>query len=233
LATGTNQRVAESIASHFGFFQEVIGSDTKTNMTGLKKQQALLTRFDHQGFDYAGDSSIDAHIWHVCAKALVVHPKRGVLKAATRLKDPSDLHYFPREKKRPWALFQVLRPLFWSLNLLLLPSWPLFMLWSAFTSGLLITGDLLNLHRARISKSHTSQFAEGHLHLITAFLLSTLLLSFPLLVFMLRAPWEGFIAITYMPFFMALDRLTRPLHPGVRWSILGLSQLLALSVFAS
>lgn len=233
LATGTNQRVAESIASHFGFFQEVIGSDSKTNMTGLKKQQALLARFGAQGFDYAGDSPIDAHIWQVCAKALVVHPKRGVLKAAANLKDPSDLGYFPREKKRPWALFQAVRPLFWSLNLVLFPSWALIILWGAFTSGLLITGDLLNLHRARVSASHSSQFAEGHLHLITAFLLSALLLSCPLLVFMLRAPWEGLIALVYIPFFMALDRLTRPLHPGVRWTVLGLGQFLALSIFAS
>jgi phosphoserine phosphatase len=233
LATGTNQTVAESIASHFGFFQEVIGSDLQTNMTGLKKQQALLVRFGAQGFDYAGDSSIDTHIWQVCAKALVVHPKRGVLKAAANLKDPSDLDYFPREKKRSWALLQALRPFFWSLNLWLLPSWPLIILWSAFTSGLLITGDLLNLYRARVSKSHSSQFAEGHLHLITAFFLSALLLSFPLLVFMLRAPWEGFIALVYTPLFMVIDRLTRPLHPGVRWTILGVSQLLALSIFAS
>lgn len=233
LATGTNQMVAESIASHFGFFQEVIGSDTKTNMTGLKKQQALLTRFGPQGFDYAGDSPIDVHIWQMCAKALVVHPKRGVLKMATRLKEPSDLHYFPREKRRPWALFQALRPLFWSLNLLLLPSWSLIILWSTFTSGLFIIGDLLNLHQARVSKLHSSQFAEGHLHLITAFSLSFLLLSCPLFIFILRAPWEGFIAITYIPFFMSIDHLTRPLHPGIRWIILGLSQLLALSIFAS
>lgn len=233
LATGTNQKVAESIASHFGFFQEVIGSDTITNMTGLKKQEALLARFKPQGFDYAGDSPIDAHIWQVCAKALVVHPKRGVLKTAASLKDPSDLHYFPREIKRPWALLQALRPLSWSFNLWLFPSWPLIILWNAFTSGLLITGDLLNLQQARVSKSYSSQFAEGHLHLITAFLLSTFLLSFPLLAFMLRAPWEGLIAIGYMPLFIALDCLTRPLHPRVRWTILGLSQLLALSIFAS
>ncbi|MBX9786677.1 MAG: haloacid dehalogenase-like hydrolase [Alphaproteobacteria bacterium] len=233
LATGTNQKVAESIASHFGFFQEVIGSDTKTNMTGLKKQQALLTRFGPQGFDYAGDSPIDAYIWQVCAKALVVHPKRGVLKVATSLKDPSDLHYFPRERKRPRALLQSLRPLSWSFSLWFFPSWPLILLWSAFTSSLLITGDLLNLHQARVSKLHSSQFAEGHLHLITAFSLSFLLLSCPLLVFILRAPWEGFISLVYMPFFMTLDRLTRPLHPGIRWIILGLSQLLALSLFTS
>ena len=233
LATGTNQKVAESIANHFGFFQEVIGSDLQTNMTGLKKQQALLARFGSQGFDYAGDSPIDVHIWQMCAKALVVHPKRGVLKAAASLKDPSDIHYFPREKKRPWALLQTLRPFFWPLNLWLLPSWPLIILWSAFTSGLFITGDLLTLHQARISQSHSSQFAEGHLHLITAFLLSTLLLSCPLLVFTLRAPWEGLVSIIYMPCFMAIDYLTRPLYPSVRWTVLGLSQLLALSIFAS
>jgi hypothetical protein len=228
LVTGSNQQVAESIAAHFGFFQEVIGSDEKTNMTGLKKQQALLMRFGPNGFDYAGDSLIDHHVWQVCAKALVVHPKRGVLKAAAGLKGPSDLHHFPREKARLWALLQALRPLSWSLNLLL-PSWPFFLLWSAFTSGLLITGDLLNLHRARKYKSHSSQFAEGHLHLITAFLLSSLLLSLPLLFLMI---WERgndyVVALIYAPLFLGLDSFTRSLHPGIRWTILGVCQLLAI-----
>lgn len=228
LATGTNQRVAETIAAHFGFFQEVIGSDEKINMTGPQKQKALLARFGTQGFDYAGDSLIDHHIWQVCEKALVVHPKRGVLKAATTLKDPSDLHYFPRERARPWALLQALRPLFWSLNLLL-SSWSLFLLWSAFNSGLLITGDLLNLHRARKYKSHSSQFAEGHLHLITAFLLSSLLLSLPLLFLMI---WERgndyLVALIYAPLFLGLDSFTRSFHPGIRWAILGVCQLLAI-----
>ncbi len=228
LATGTNQQLAETIAAHFGFFQEVIGSDAKTNLTGLKKQQALLMRFGLNGFDYAGDSLVDHHVWQVCAKALVVHPKRGVLKVATHLKDPSNLHYFPREKRRPWALLQALRPLSWSLNLLL-PSWSLFLLWSAFTSGLLITGDLLNLHRARKHKSHSSQFAEGHLHLISAFLLSSLLLSLPLLSLMIWKGRYGYGALIYAPLFMGVDGLTRSLHPGIRWTILGACQLLAIA----
>lgn len=228
LATGTNQRVAETIAVHFGFFQEVVGSDETINMTGPKKQQALLTRFGPQGFDYAGDSLIDHHVWQVCAKALVVHPKRGVLRSARTLKKGDDVHYFPREKARPWALLQALRPLFWSLNLLL-PSWPLFLLWSAYTSGLLITGDLLNLHRARVSKSHSSQFAEGHLHLISAFLLSAGLLSLPLLFLMIWERGNGFVgALIYAPLFLGVDGLTRPLHPSIRWIVLGACQLLAI-----
>lgn len=75
LATGADQRMAQKIADHLGIFQEVIGSDGHVNMTGPHKKQALVERFGLQGFDYAGDSRIDTHIWEVAHNALVVHPK--------------------------------------------------------------------------------------------------------------------------------------------------------------
>lgn len=99
LATGTDQRLAQKIANHLDIFQDVIGSDGKINMTGPRKQQALLKRFGVHGFDYAGDSLIDIHVWQVAHKALVVHPKRGVLKRVLALKGPEHTHFFPREKR--------------------------------------------------------------------------------------------------------------------------------------
>ncbi len=98
LATGTDQRMAQKIAEYLGIFQDVIGSDGHINMTGPRKQQALLKRFGVRGFDYAGDSHNDIHVWQVAHKALVVHPKRGVLKRVLALKDLELIHCFPQEK---------------------------------------------------------------------------------------------------------------------------------------
>jgi haloacid dehalogenase-like hydrolase len=95
LATGSDQRIAQKIADHLGIFQEVIGSDGHINMTGPRKQRALLKRFGIQGFDYAGDSRNDLYVWKVARKALVVHPKRGVLKRVLILKGEKHTHRIP------------------------------------------------------------------------------------------------------------------------------------------
>ena len=106
LATGTDQRLAQNIADYLGIFQEVIGSDGCINMTGPRKQKALLARFGTHGFDYAGDAHIDIHIWQVARKAIVVHPKRGVLKRVLALKGSEHTYYFPREKTHFWRFFK-------------------------------------------------------------------------------------------------------------------------------
>jgi len=107
LATGTNQKLAQKIADHLGFFQEVIGSSDQINMTGPFKEKALVSRFGLNGFDYAGDAHIDIHVWQSSRKAIVVHPKRGVLKRVLILKGPENTHYFPREKSRLRRFFKL------------------------------------------------------------------------------------------------------------------------------
>lgn len=101
LATGTDQKVAEIIADYLGIFKEVIGSNGIINMTGPRKQQALIKRFGLFGFDYAGDSQIDLHVWHVARKAIVVYPKRGVFHRILALKGAENIHYFPKKNKEP------------------------------------------------------------------------------------------------------------------------------------
>lgn len=101
LATGTNQKLAQKIANHLGFFQEVIGSDEHINMTGLFKEKALVTRFGLNGFDYAGDSHKDIHVWQSARMAIIVRPKRGVLKRILSLKDHENIHCFPHSPTLP------------------------------------------------------------------------------------------------------------------------------------
>lgn len=224
LATGTDQKLAQKISSHLGIFQEVIGSDGRINMTGYRKQKALLDRFGIHGFDYAGDSPIDTHIWQVSRKALVVCPKWGVLKKVRALKDFKDIHYIPREKVRAFALFCSLRPLFWLLNFAA-ASMSFFMGLSFLASGLLILGDLLTLERERKGRGKQSVFAQGHLHLLTAFILVPLLIL-PALFFLLSLPGSGFYIGIYTLLFITLDRLTRWVFQPFRWAVLGFLQLL-------
>ncbi|MBY0500993.1 MAG: hypothetical protein K2P93_03215 [Alphaproteobacteria bacterium] len=223
LATGTDQRIAENIAGHLGIFQEVIGSDGHTNMTGPRKQKALLDRFGEQGFDYAGDSRIDAHVWKSAHTALVVHPKWKVLKLAQLLKSPDQLQYFPREKGRLLALFHALRPLFWICNFLA-PTWPVVISLSLLSSGLLIGGDLFALQTERKENFKKSIFAEGHLHLVTAFMLTFLFSSSALFLVSYTLPWSMLFSFIYIVLFIALDHFSRQFSQSFRWTILSIFQ---------
>lgn len=229
LATGTNQKVAQSIANHLGFFQEVIGSTEEINMIGIHKREALLKKFKPLGFDYAGDSQIDSYIWQVAYKAIVVHPKLRVLKRAQALRGSEFTHCFPRERPRFLAFLQALRPLFWILNFFV-PSWPLFLALSALMSGLFIGNDLFMLSYERKGVTHQSVFAKGHLHLITAFVLSPLLVL-PSVVFISLSSGI-FLTLSYAVLFIGIDRITRSQSREVRCLLLGLLQLLAAWAFS-
>lgn len=223
LATGTPQKLAENVANHVGIFQDVIGSTDRLNMTGLHKQKALLDRFGRDGFDYAGDSRKDLHVWKVARKALVVRPQRWVLKPLKDLGNNEEfMTYFPRDINRTQAFLMILRPLFWLCNLMA-PSLISFMALCLFTSGLFIAGDLLTVYADRKYPSALSVFAQGHLSLITAFYLIPCLL-FPSL---LLTPELSL----YVPFFMGLDLMTRPLSDYKRWGILTFVHLLVLYIF--
>lgn len=227
LATGTDQRLAEKISEYLGIFQKVIGSNEKINMTGRQKSYALVDHFGINGFDYAGDSPIDEWVWKVSHKAIVVCPKWGVLKKARSLKKPENIHYLPRERARWMAFIGALRPLFWICNLI---SSSLSMLvgLSLLTSGLLILGDILSLEKERQGRGkRKSMFAEGHLHLVTAFITAPLLILSSLLL-LFSSPKMIFCILGYIPVFMGIDQFTRHLPHHVRWALLGLFQLFAI-----
>ncbi|MBP9692865.1 MAG: haloacid dehalogenase-like hydrolase [Alphaproteobacteria bacterium] len=231
LATGTDQKVAEKIAQHLGIFQEVIGSDGHINMTGPHKQKALLDRFEAQGFDYAGDSLVDTHIWQVSQKALVVHPKWGVLAQVQKMKEPGDIHSFPREKHRFAALLLALRPFFWLCNLMA-PSGILLLALSLFSSGLLMAGDLYSLHKERTGSFKKSVFAEGHLHLMTALTLTPLLILSGFFLISYILPWGAILSLVYLLSFFCLDRLTRSFSQGFRWIFMGFFQICTASIIS-
>jgi phosphoserine phosphatase len=222
LATGTTQKVAQRIANYIGIFQDVIGSDEHINMTGLHKKKALLDRFGPQGFDYAGDSHKDIHIWEVASNVLVVHPKWRVLKCAQALHPNIPVFHFPREKSAFLTFLLVLRPLFWLCNFET-SSWGQFVGLSLLSSGLFTLGDVLTLYRERQGSFKKSAFAQGHLQLLTAFMLVPLLTIPPLVFFP--------ALLMYCPLLIGIDLLTRSQPQYIRWFFIGLIQLLWVHYF--
>ena len=54
LATACDQSLADKVAAHLGIFDEVYGSDAKTNLKGVRKADFLRDRFGDRGFAYVG-----------------------------------------------------------------------------------------------------------------------------------------------------------------------------------
>jgi apolipoprotein N-acyltransferase len=84
LATASDLQMALPAAHHVGIFDEVMGSDGRTNLRGENKLNALVEKFGERGFDYAGNSSADFAVWRGAREAVVVNASRAVLKEAAQ-----------------------------------------------------------------------------------------------------------------------------------------------------
>jgi apolipoprotein N-acyltransferase len=84
LATASDLQMAKPVADHVGVFDEVLGSDGKTNLRSKNKLRALTEKFGERGFDYAGNSSADFAVWRGAREAIVVNASHYVLKEAAQ-----------------------------------------------------------------------------------------------------------------------------------------------------
>ncbi len=82
LVTASDRDMALPVANHVGLFDEVLGSDGKTNLRGADKLKVLVEKFGERGFDYAGNSSVDLAVWRGAREAIVVNASATVRKQA-------------------------------------------------------------------------------------------------------------------------------------------------------
>jgi len=82
LVTASDRDMALPVANHVELFDEVLGSDGKTNLRGANKLKVLIEKFGKRGFDYAGNSSADLAVWRGAREAIVVNASAAVLKRA-------------------------------------------------------------------------------------------------------------------------------------------------------
>ena len=74
--------MAKPVADYTGLFDEVLGSDGRTNLRSENKLKALVAKFGERGFDYAGNSSADLAVWRGAREAIVVNASRALLDQA-------------------------------------------------------------------------------------------------------------------------------------------------------
>ena len=82
LATASDLKMAQPVASYVGLFDEVLASDGKTNLRSENKLKRLTEKFGVRGFDYAGNSSADFAVWRGAREAIVVNASASVAKTA-------------------------------------------------------------------------------------------------------------------------------------------------------
>lgn len=117
LVTAADQSVAEAIAAHLDLFDEVHGSDGRTNLKGPAKAAFLRDRFGATGYVYAGDSTADLPVWAGARMAVSVGVSSSVRRALDRT-HPGCTHLAPRHSQAR-AMFRAMRPHQWLKNMLL------------------------------------------------------------------------------------------------------------------
>jgi 4-hydroxybenzoate polyprenyltransferase len=191
LCTASDATLAERVADHLGIFDTVIASDGNRNLSGTNKAETLVKRYGERGFDYAGNATVDLHVWSRAHAAVVVETGSRLTTAATRVTSVDRTFKAPASSLRSWA--KALRLHQWIKNVLiflpilaahrvldvhaLVASAVAFLCFGLCASSVYITNDLLDLASDRLHhrKKHRP-FAAGVIPLYQGPLAAALLL---------------------------------------------------------
>jgi len=116
LCTAADVALAELVADHIGGFTLTLSSDGTLNLSGAKKAQALVERYGERGFDYAGNATVDMHVWEHARSAIVIESRPGLSLAAARVTRVERTFTAPKATLRQWV--KALRVHQWVKNVL-------------------------------------------------------------------------------------------------------------------
>lgn len=180
LCTASDKKLAETVATHVGGFDEVISSDGVRNLGGRNKAETLTARFGERGFDYVGNAAPDLHVWRHARKGIVVNAAPAVLRQARQACEVEQVFEQPGNRWRIWI--KALRVHQWLKNLLvflplmaahlvlsaeaLLRSTLAFVCFCLCASGVYLFNDLIDLNADRAHpRKCLRPFAAGTLPL--------------------------------------------------------------------
>ena len=116
LATGSDERFANQVASHLKLFDRVLASDGTTNLSGERKRARLVGEFGERGFDYVGNGARDLAVWSSARKAIVVNPNPRLTRAVARIAEQESA--FVDQGATANDYLRALRPEHWLKNIL-------------------------------------------------------------------------------------------------------------------
>ena len=117
LITASHEKIAKKMGDHLDLFDKAIGSNIGLNVRGKYKQRHLTELYGEKGFDYAGDSKPDLHVWRTARRAILVHPKQGVTAREKKIAEIEKI--FPRDKAGIKTYLKQIRVYQWIKNILI------------------------------------------------------------------------------------------------------------------
>lgn len=192
LASASDERIVESVATSLGLFDEWYGSTRERNLSGPEKAKLLVEKFGTKGFDYVGDSAKDQAVWVEANRAFSMGASAGVRRSLDAAHDDA-VHINPASGLG-WtaAHIKALRPHQWAKNLLvfvpILASHELtlqnlfhaaiaFVALSLAASSVYIVNDLVDLTADRSHpRKNRRPFASGAIPLRDGLVMAPLLL---------------------------------------------------------
>jgi 4-hydroxybenzoate polyprenyltransferase len=179
------------VAEHLGVFDQVLASDGVSNLAGANKAAALVERYGHGGFDYAGNSAADIEVWQAAGAAWVVNASAAVSERARGIGRVE--RELPGQGSGVRVMAKALRAHQWLKNLLLfmpllaahringMGDWLLlalaFLSFSLCASSVYIANDLLDLDSDRVHpRKRLRPFASGRLSIAHGVLMAPVLL---------------------------------------------------------
>ena len=82
LVTASPLLWAKGVANYLACFDQVLATEKGVNLAGKNKAAHLVKLYGERGFDYAGDSAVDLHVWAYADSAIVVSQNRSLAKQA-------------------------------------------------------------------------------------------------------------------------------------------------------
>ncbi|SAL83018.1 Decaprenyl-phosphate phosphoribosyltransferase [Caballeronia choica] len=225
LCTAGDQRFAQEIALHFGFFKGVMASNESRNFSGPTKAGALSAEFGVHGFDYCGNARADVPVWKQARQAIVVGSKT-MEAAAHRVNEKTIL--FENERTFFRLVLKEMRVYQWVKNLLifvpllashrftnvhtLVAEGIAFLSFCFCASSVYLLNDMLDLDAdRRHARKRNRPFASGQLSLLFGIgLMFILLMASASLALMLSPAFQlvlAFYVIATLAYSFRLKRI--------------------------
>jgi len=116
LATASHRLWAEGIAKYLGSIDDIIATDSKTNLSGKNKALKLVELYGEGGFSYAGNSCKDLPVWRHADSAIIVSANPRLARKAERV--IKAINFFQSDRATIFTYIKALRLYQWLKNML-------------------------------------------------------------------------------------------------------------------
>ena len=192
LATAAHKILAQGVANHLRFFDEVLATEGKINLKANNKRDLLVAKYGERGFDYIGNDIADFTVWKASNAAYVVSSSTAFIERVSQIGNLTKS--FPTEKPNLIkSLVKSLRPHQWFKNILIfvplltaqrigdltsdIEALIAFVVFGLTASSVYLLNDIVDIENDRHHQlKQYRPFAAGNLSLITGWLIWPLLL---------------------------------------------------------